>query len=180
MSNKAAAAGMLRPQMPDHVDRIVDQWRRERPDLDTSGNAVMARLLRAARALERSMAGVFERYGLNRGEFDVLASLRRAGPPFALGPTRLSEGLLLSTAAMTNRADRLERMGLVRRRPDPGDRRQVQVELTERGRTAIDEAFPALIAEDERLLLAVPASDRQALTSLLRALLTAWETAGLC
>jgi len=166
--------------MPDHVDRIVAQWRQERPDLDTSGNAVMARLLRAARALERCMASVFERYGLNRGEFDVLASLRRAGAPFALGPTRLSEGLLLSTAAMTNRVDNLERMGLVRRHPDPCDRRQVQVELTQRGRMLIDEAFPALIAEDERLLLALSAGEREALTSLLRTVLTAWERAGLC
>lgn len=166
--------------MPDHVDRIVAQWRRERPDLDTSGNAVMARLLRAARALERCMTSVFERYDLNRGEFDVLASLRRAGPPFALGPTRLSEGLLLSTAAMTNRLDNLQRRGLVRRRPDPGDRRQVLVELTERGRVVIDEAFPALIAEDERLLLALSAGEREALGSLLRTVLTAWETAGLC
>jgi DNA-binding MarR family transcriptional regulator len=171
---------MLRAAMPDHVDRIVAQWRQERPDLDTSGNAVMARLLRAARALERCMASVFERYGLNRGEFDVLASLRRAGAPFALGPTRLSEGLLLSTAAMTNRVDNLERMGLVRRRPDPCDRRQVQVELTQRGRTLIDEAFPALIAEEERLLLALSAGEREALTSLLRTVLTAWERAGLC
>jgi DNA-binding MarR family transcriptional regulator len=164
----------------DHVDQIVAQWLRERPDLDTSGNAVMARLLRAARALDRSMAGVFKRYGINRGEFDVLASLRRAGPPFALGPTRLSEGLLLSTAAMTNRVDRLERVGLVRRRPDPDDRRQVLVGLTDQGRTLIDEAFPALVQEDERLLLAVTASDREELNSLLRRLLTAWETIGLC
>ena len=126
------------------------------------------------------MASVFEGYGLNRGEFDVLASLRRAGPPFALGPTRLSEGLLLSTAAMTNRIDNLERMGLVRRRPDPGDRRQVQVELTARGRRLVDEAFPALIAEDERLLLALSPGEREALSSLLRMVLTAWETAGLC
>lgn len=126
------------------------------------------------------MTSVFERYDLNRGEFDVLASLRRAGPPFSLGPTRLSEGLLLSTAAMTNRVDNLERTGLVRRRPDPGDRRQVLVELTERGRVLIDEAFPALIAEDERLLLALPAGERKALSSLLRKVLTAWEAAGLC
>jgi DNA-binding MarR family transcriptional regulator len=166
--------------MPDHVDQIVAQWHHERPDLDTSGNAVMARLLRAARALDRSMARVFKRYGINRGEFDVLASLRRAGPPFALGPTRLSEGLLLSTAAMTNRVDRLERVGLVRRRPDPDDRRQVLVGLTDQGRTLIDEAFPALVQEDERLLLAVTASDREELNSLLRRLLTAWETIGLC
>lgn len=126
------------------------------------------------------MASVFERYGLNRGEFDVLASLRRAGPPFALGPTRLSEGLLLSTAAMTNRIDNLERMGLVRRRPDPGDRRQVQVELTAHGRRLVDDAFPALIAADERLLLALSPGEREALSSLLQMVLTAWEKAGLC
>ena len=166
--------------MGDHVDRIVAQWRRERPGLDTSANAVMARVLRTARALELAMAEVFERYGLNRGEFDVLASLRRAGEPFALGPSRLAGGLLLSAAAMTNRVDRLEGMGLVRRRPDPADRRQVLVELTPRGQALTDEAFPALIAEDERLLAALPEGDRAALGSLLRALLTAWEEAGLC
>jgi DNA-binding MarR family transcriptional regulator len=166
--------------MSDHVDRIMAQWHRERPDLDTSGNAVMARLLRAARALELAMAGVFERFGLNRGEFDVLASLRRSGPPFTLGPARLADGLLLSAAAMTNRVDRLEAMGLVRRRPDREDRRQVLVELTDRGRALVDAAFPALIAEDERLLAALPHTEQNALASLLRALLTAWETAGLC
>src|SRR5690242_11004863 len=105
--------------MEDHVDRIMEQWRRERPELDTSASEVMARILRAARTVELAIGEVFARFGVNRGEFDVLASIRRSGPPFALGPSRLSEGLLLSTAAMTNRVDRLERVGLVRRRSDP-------------------------------------------------------------
>src|SRR5436309_169370 len=86
--------------MGDHVDRMVEQWARERPELDVEANALLARLLRAARFLELRMAEVFARKGLGRGEFDVLASLRRSGPPFALTPTRLSEGLLLSTSAL--------------------------------------------------------------------------------
>ncbi len=164
--------------MEDHVDRIMEQWRRERPELDTSASEVMARILRAARSVELAIAEVFARFGINRGEFDVLASLRRSGPPFALGPSRLSEGLLLSTAAMTNRIDRLERLKLVRRRGDVNDRRQIQVELTDRGRELIDEAFPALIDEEERMFAALPAADREALGRHLRELLVSWDTGG--
>ncbi len=166
---------MLLGGMADHVDRIVEQWARERPELDIAANAVMARVLRTARSVELAIADVFGRYGINRGEFDVLASLRRSGPPFALGPSRLSEGLLLSTAAMTNRIDRLQRLGLVRRGSDPADRRVVLVELTEPGLALIDDAFPALLDEEERLLGALSPADREALGDILRALLSAWE-----
>ena len=165
---------MLR-HVADHVDRIVEQWERERPELDTAANALMARILRTARSVELAMANVFGRYGINRGEFDVLASLRRSGSPFALGPSRLSEGLLLSTGAMTNRIDRLERVGLVRRRSDPSDRRQVLVELTERGLALVDESFPALIDEEDRLLRPLSPQERAALSGVLHTLLSAWE-----
>jgi DNA-binding MarR family transcriptional regulator len=169
---------MLLGGVADHVDRIVEQWGRERPELDIAANALMARILRSARTVELAIAAVFARYGINRGEFDVLASLRRSGPPFALGPSRLSEGLLLSTGAMTNRIDGLERLGLVRRGSDPADRRVVLVELTQEGLVLIDDAFPALLGEEERLLQALPAADREALGGLLRELLSTWEADG--
>jgi DNA-binding MarR family transcriptional regulator len=161
----------------DHVDRIVEQWARQRPDVDVAANALLARLLRATRFLEFTMSEVFARFEIGRAEFDVLASLRRAGPPFALSPSRLSEGLLLSTAAMTNRVDRLERLGNVRRRPDDRDRRIILVELTERGRELIDEVFPALVDEQERFLGSLSPKDRRMLDSLLRSLLLELESA---
>ena len=163
--------------MGDHVDRMVEQWARERPELDVEANALLARLLRAARFLELRMAEVFARKGLGRGEFDVLASLRRSGPPFALTPTRLSEGLLLSTSAMTNRVDRLEQLGLVRRRPDGRDRRLILVELTRRGRAVIDDVFPALLSEEDRFLGSLSARDRSALNDALKLLLADVERA---
>ena len=153
------------------MDRIVEQWARQRPDLDVAANALLARLLRATRFLEFTMAEVFSRYGIGRSEFDVLASLRRAGPPFALSPSRLSEGLLLSSAAMTNRVDRLELLGLVERRAGHPDRRITLVELSDSGRTLIDEVFPALVEEQERFLGALSAKERATLDGLLRRLL---------
>ncbi len=163
--------------MGDHVDRIVEQWARQRPDLDVAANALLARLLRATRFLEFTMSEVFARFRIGRAEFDVLASLRRAGPPFALSPSRLSEGLLLSTAAMTNRVDRLERMGYVRRKSGDRDRRIILVELSGRGRELIDEVFPALVDEQERFLRSLSPKDRRTLDGLLKGLLLALESA---
>src|SRR5262249_24649192 len=117
----------------DHVDRILDQWARERPDLDVSTVAVFARVTRASPALERAMAWAFRVHELSRGEFDVLVSLRRAGAPYRLNPSDLAQALLLSTGTMTNRIDRLERNGWVVRHPDPEDRRGIFVQLTDAG-----------------------------------------------
>jgi DNA-binding MarR family transcriptional regulator len=137
---------------PDHVDELLARWAIERPDLDTSPVAIFARVTRAAIAVDRVMADVFSPLGLNRGEFDVLVSLRRAGPPYRLNPTQLAGSLLVTSGAMTNRVDRLERAGLVARRTDPGDRRGVPVELTAGGKDLADRALEALVARERELL----------------------------
>jgi DNA-binding MarR family transcriptional regulator len=155
----------------DHVDRIFEQWAVERPALDRSAMGVLARLLRAARIVDLEMNRVFSEDGLNRGEFDVLASLRRAGKPNRLNPTDLSATLLLSTGAMTNRLDRLESAGLVRRLPDPADRRGVLVELTAGGRALIDRVLTAHVRNEERILESLTLAERRQLTRLLRKLL---------
>jgi DNA-binding MarR family transcriptional regulator len=159
----------------DHVDEIVEQWGRERPDLDVSQMAVIGRALRLSRFFEQAMAETFDEFGLNRGEFDVLVALRRAGVTTQLSPSELAQGLLLSAAAMTNRVDRLEAAGLVRRSPDPRDGRGVLVSLTGRGVAAVDAALSAHIANEERLLAPLSATQREQLASLMRRLLIAFE-----
>ncbi len=161
--------------MRDHVDRIFEQWANERPELDRSAMGVLGRILRAARIVELRIGEVFACFGLNRGEFDVLATLRRAGAPFRLNPRDLSAALLLSTGAMTNRLDRLEQAELVRRLPDPQDRRAVLVELTRRGRALIDRVLESHVANEERILRGLSAAERRDLTGLLRKLLVSLE-----
>lgn len=129
------------PAGRDHVDQLLDQWARERPDLDTTHLAVTARIVRLHRYLERAVADHLADVGLHEGEVNVLAALRRAGPPYVLTPTELYRSLLVSSGAMTNRLDRLEDAGLLQRTRDPDDRRRVRVQLTEAGRTLLDDAF---------------------------------------
>ena len=161
--------------MQDHVDRIFEQWAVERRELDRSAMVALARILRAARLVELEMGKVFSGFGLNRGEFDVLASLRRAGAPYRLSPSDLSATLLLSTGAMTNRVDRLERALLARRLPDPADRRGILVELTRRGRGLVDRVLTSHVANEERILAGLSGDDREALADLLRKLLVSLE-----
>ncbi|HYH81329.1 MAG TPA: MarR family transcriptional regulator [Longimicrobium sp.] len=159
----------------DRVDLILEQWRRERPDLDTSTMGVIGRIYRVSTLLGQSHTEVFARFGLDRGEFDVLATLRRSGAPFRLSPTQLFRSLMMSSGGMTNRLDRLERAGLARRVPDPRDRRSVQVELTDHGLKTVDEAVAAHVENQHRLLASMPAADRDAVAALLRRLLLALE-----
>ena len=157
--------------MEDSVDRIAAQWKRARPDLDMPSAQVLQRITRAYRLQASSFEQVFARYGLSWGEHLVLAALRRAGPPYRMNPTTLFDTMVLSSGAMTNRLDRLEEMGLVRRLPDPNDRRGRLVELTTKGRELVDEAVVAHVANEERLLSGLPAADRVKLADLLRKLL---------
>lgn len=159
----------------DRVDRILEQWRRERPELDTSTMGVIGRINRLSTLFGQAHAEVFARYGLDRGEFDVLATLRRSGAPYCLSPTQLFRSLMMSSGGMTNRLDRLERAGLVRREPDPRDRRGVQVELTGQGLKTIDDAVAAHVENQQRLLASVPPEDRERLAGLMRVLLLALE-----
>jgi DNA-binding MarR family transcriptional regulator len=155
----------------DHIEETITAWRRERPGLDLSGMAVVARLLRVAHRFEEAQDAFFSALGLKPGWLDVLAALRRAGDPYRLTPTRLSIEALISTAGMTNRLDRLEQAGLVRRLPDPDDRRGILVELTEEGRELVDAAVDAHRGLSKRLLGSLDARERDDLDRLLRKLL---------
>ena len=154
----------------DAVDRVLEQWQRERPDLDRSPMAVVGRISRLAALLDRELDVVFERYGLTGGEFDVLATLRRSAPDEGLTPTDLAQSTMVSTGGMTKRLDALERRGLIRRDPCEDDRRSIFVVLTPQGRALIDEAVVAHVENEERLLAGLTKRDRDRLAGLLRAL----------
>lgn len=154
----------------DRAAQIVDQWRAERPDLDTTPFLVIGRLHRVAAALTDELVRVYGEFGLGEGEFDVLATLRRQGGDCALTPSDLSEQTVVTTGAVTKRVDRLEALGLVERRPSGTDGRSRLVALTGKGRTLIDEAFTAHMANEERLLSVLSPTDRADLERTLLAL----------
>lgn len=158
-------------QRKDAVDAIIDQWAQVRPDLDTRAMEVFGRVFRLARAMGDRMEKAYEPYGISRGEFDVLATLRRAGEPHTLSPRQLSATLMLTTGGMTGRLDKLERAGLLRRSPDPHDRRGLQVTLTEEGLRVIDEAVGAGLAEQRDAMDSLNAEQAGQLADLLRELL---------
>ncbi len=161
------------PQFPDdiadHVDRIQEQWRRERPDLDPAPQGVIGRLHRLADRLRDELVAVYREHGLGEGDFDVLASLRRTGAPFELPAGELARHTMVTTGAMTKRIDRLEGAGLVTRRPDASDGRGRRIALTEGGRELIDAAFADHMANEQRLVALVPEGDRAALARILKA-----------
>jgi DNA-binding MarR family transcriptional regulator len=159
--------------MDDPIDSTLAAWRRERPDLDLSAIAVFGRIGRLSRILETAVEEVFRRHGLRQGEFDVLAALRRSGPPYALIPSELSELLMMSRAGMTNRLDRLEDAGLVERTLDPQDRRSFRVTLTARGKRTIDATLTDHAATLARLASSLGEEDTVTLTRILRTLLGA-------
>lgn len=159
----------------DRVDSILAQWRRERPDLNPSPMGVVGRISRAAQILSRALEATFATFELNGGEFDVLATLRRTGPPFRLTPTALFTELMLSSGAMTNRLDRLERADLIARLPDLADRRGTLVELTPKGRELVDAAVAAHLDNEHRLLAALSDAEQEQLADLLRKLLHSHE-----
>jgi DNA-binding MarR family transcriptional regulator len=161
--------------MSDHVERVVDQWRRERPDLDLSAMAVLSRLWRFARRADAQVERGFAEHGLQPGWFDVLATLRRAGSPYELTPTRLLESAMVSSGGMTKRLDRLAEAGLVERRPDPEDRRGVRVRLTRQGLRIVNQAVEAHVERERELLAALTPRERDQLDELLRKLLAGIE-----
>ncbi|MFF8770529.1 MarR family winged helix-turn-helix transcriptional regulator [Kitasatospora sp. NPDC015120] len=156
---------------PDHVALIQAEWRRERPDLDVSPQAVIGRLHRLAGRLTEELCLVYGRYGLGEGEFDVLAALRRAGAPFERAPGELAARTMVTTGAMTKRIDRLERAGLVTRRRSEADGRGRVVALTEAGRRLFDEAFTAHMRNEHRLLGLLSPEE----AAVLEGLLTTWQ-----
>ncbi len=162
-------------RQPDEVDRIIDAWRRERPDLDATPLAVLSRISRLARHLELARAGAFANHDLEQWEFDVLSALRRAGSPYELSPGSLVTQTLVTSGTMTNRIDRLEARGLVSRHPAPADRRGVLVRLTEAGRARVDAALADLLDVERTLLADLDTAQRDRLAGLLRVLVAPFD-----
>ncbi|HEV7566437.1 MAG TPA: MarR family transcriptional regulator [Microbacteriaceae bacterium] len=158
------------PAGSDEVDRIVDSWLRERPDLDFSPLQVLSRVARLSRHLDRARRTAFSRSDLDSWEFDVLSALRRAGTPYQLSPKALLLQTLVSSGTMTNRIDRLVERGLVERRTDPNDGRGILVQMTRQGLTRVDAAITRLVDAEAEILASLPARDRERLAALLRKL----------
>ena len=159
----------------DVTDRVLGGWTGARPELDTGPLQVTGRLSRIGPLLARRQESLFGRFGLSRGEVGALSALRVSGPPHRLSPTRLGRGLMLSSAGVTSRIDRLERRGLVRRLPDPDDRRGIIVELTDQGLEVVDAAVAALAVSDRQLLERLDAQEIAQLEAILRKLLGGLE-----
>src|SRR6476659_1075561 len=164
--------------MDDTTDRVLEGWSGVRPDLGVDALQVTARLSRVGAHLARRQDAVFGRFGLGRGEVGALSALRVAGPPYRLSPTHLAKGLMLSSAGITSRIDRLERRGFVRRLADPNDRRGVLIELTAGGLEVVDAAVAANVAAERQLLARLEPQEITQLEGLLRKVLAGLESTG--
>ncbi|WP_094854785.1 MarR family winged helix-turn-helix transcriptional regulator [Bordetella genomosp. 10] len=163
------------PDTTDYVDHILSQWRAARPDLPIAPMAIFSRLFRLQAVASRDIDRSLRPLGVNPGEFDVIATLTRHGPPHALSPQQLAESMLLSSGAMTNRLDRLEQAGLVARQPNPDDRRGVIVTLTPLGRQTADAVLRTYLDILDRMLAPLAPDRRDLLAGLLRDLLLAHD-----
>ena len=164
-------------QQRDAVDDFIDQWRRERPDLKPEVMGIFGRMGRVWAHSLRAIEATLGRWNLQFGEFDVLATMRRSGPPFVVAPSQLTRSMMLSPSGMTSRLDRLEKLGYVERRANPDDRRGLLVVLTEAGRSLVDEVVTAHVANETKLLSTLTAAERKALEAVLRTLLRSFESA---
>lgn len=159
----------------DHVDHILAQWRKERPDLDVGPMGLLGRLHRLSTHLGREVEAVLLKHGLSSSSFDVLATLRRAGPPYRLSPGDLLAMTMVSSGTMTNRIDQLEKVGLVERFHNPQDRRSVLISLTERGLAIVEDAVGAHVENQHRLVAHLSEEERAALNGLLKRFLRDFE-----
>lgn len=151
----------------DHVDFIIDQWTRERPDLNVSAMGIIGRVARLYMAYQEGMQQTFARFGLNAAKFDVLATLRRAGAPYRLSPGELLKATMVASGTMTNRIARLEADGLVLRQLNPEDSRSFLIELSPAGLDLIDQVVEDHVVTQERMLAAMPEEERRAFKTLL-------------
>jgi DNA-binding MarR family transcriptional regulator len=157
--------------MADHVDFILKQWRTQRPDLDVSPMGIVGRLTRLSRLAGDEIGRTFNAHGLDRPSFDVLATLYRAGPPHRLTPLELMRASMVTSGAITQRLDRLEEGGLVKRTPSDSDGRGVHVTLTEKGLLLIKRTLPDHLETENRILAALTRKERSELADLLRKVL---------
>ena len=161
----------------DWIDRVVDRWSELQPGLPVDAYHVTGRISRIAARIAQREDEVFGRYGLTRGDVGVLSALRTSPPPHTLSPTQLFRGLMMSSAGMTKRLDRLEQQGLVKRNPDKDDRRGVTIHLTERGRRLLARAVAENTKSEATLLAGLSGKERRVLADLLRAVLSKAEPA---
>jgi len=162
--------------MADVVDEFIEQWRTERPDLRLDAMASIGRLGRVMGLGTRVIEATLQRHDLRLSDFDVLATLRRLGPPYVAAPSRVTQSLMLSPATLTSRLDRLENMGLVERRADPEDRRSLLVALTDAGFDRVDAAVTDHVETEEEILGVLTAKQRGTLDDALRTLLQSLES----
>jgi len=159
----------------DHVDRLRGQWQRELPDLDTEPMAILGRAYRLANLVRPSIEATFASFGLDRGEFDVISTLRRSGPPYRLTPTELYTSLMISSGGLTHRLDRLKKSGLILRERSQSDGRSMAVGLTQDGMQLAEAAFRVDMASEASYLGDLTVQERTDLAALLRKLLVSVE-----
>lgn len=159
----------------DRLDELIDQWKKERPDLAPEVMASVGRIGAVARLIGSRLGEAAAGHGLDTGQGDVLFTLRRAGKPYRLAPSVLVASLLVTSGTMTNRLDRLEGMGLIERIPNPEDRRGMDVQLTQKGLTLVDELIPEHLENEEEILAPLDPSDRKQLDRIMRQLLAGLE-----
>lgn len=153
--------------MEDQVTRILNQWAVERPDLDVSPMAVVGRISRTARKIDAVLAATFARHDLDSASFDVLATLRRSGKPYALSPRELTETAMVTSAAIAQRLNRLEEKQLVTRTKDVQDGRGKQVTLTPAGLDLVNRVLPDHVETEHSLLAGLSKQERGQLAELL-------------
>ncbi|AMF92075.1 MarR family transcriptional regulator [Vibrio fluvialis] len=159
----------------DAIDRVLSQWQQERPQLNTLPMSIMGRMMRLTKHLETAVAEVHKRYGLKMGEFDVLATLLRAGAPYRLTPSELLASMMLTSGAMTNRLDKLEQKGLIHRLHSTADRRSIEVQLSDEGLDVVNELVIEHVKIQEKLVEGLSGDDQQQLTQLLKFWLSSFE-----
>lgn len=160
----------------DLVDEHMQDWLREFPDLDVETEGLIARMHKISRYVDRILSETAAEFGLSLGDWELLGSLRRVGPPYRLTPGHLAERLMISPAAMTSRLDRLEERGLVARQPDPKDRRVTQVQLTEEGVKIWGDAVDVQAAKEQMVAAALTVKQKAELNTYLRKLLNTCES----
>lgn len=171
----SASATATAPATRDNVDRMLEVWKHELPDLDLATEGIVERIQKLNKYLDRAMNQTLAEFGLDRGEWHLLGALRRSGPPYRRSPGQLADDIGLSSGAMTNRLDRLEEAGLLRRLPDPDDRRGLKVELTDAGWRAWQDSTGAQAQKEALVASALDQGEKEALNGLLRRLMLEFE-----
>ncbi|MGH1439025.1 MAG: MarR family winged helix-turn-helix transcriptional regulator [Cellvibrionaceae bacterium] len=159
----------------DQVDRILQQWERERSDLDTSPMAITGRIMRISICFKEAMENTFRPFGLNFAGFDLLATLLRSGSPYTLSPGELLQSTMVTSGTLTNRIDRLEKVGLVSRTQNLEDKRSYMIGLTDRGYNLINEVLEAHVKTLHEITESISARDRATLSELLQKITASFE-----